>query len=304
MALDLSLRRWLWLPRFIQTEDDGSRKAHYVGNRDKSPLNGKQDQGGKNEKPPQQSKTEKYHSLENIKIGEVRQVIDSFRPQLVPSPMPEWVAKNYFCELPLDHRQGRRPSAVFGRVLTCFPSDGNIQNIEEMELQFPQQEAPPYLLQLLPEDLALHKPIYSYCVGVKMYLSEAEQRDFSPSENIFIEKGFAPLYQSGYGDLLIEVDEHNKANLFWLYVFGSEWFATIPDSMQLEVKHKLHDLVRWKRTVLNYHPKRQTLRYKSLNDELDLQYDFSEEYLVMPQDVGQVLTKVEQKFEQRFLLGL
>lgn len=302
MALDLSLRRWLWLPRFIQTGNNGSRKAHYLGNQDATPLPGKQDPGGKNQ-PPKPPETEKYRALESIKIGEVGQVKQYFLPQLVHSPLPEWVAQNYFCELPL-HRTTGRPSAVFGRVKTCYPADGNVQNIEEMEMYFPRLEAAPDVLQLVPDDLALHKPIQSFCVGLKMYLSENEQRDFSPSETIFIEKGFAPLYETGYGDLLQEVSEQNRARLFWVYVFGSEWFATVPDSMQLEVKEKLLSLVRWNSTVLNYHPRRYTLRYRSLNDELDFQYDFSDDYLVMPHDVGQVLTKVEQKFEERFMLGM
>jgi hypothetical protein len=300
MALDLSLRRWLVLPRFIQTGNGDPRKAHYLGNQKATSIDGKQDQG-KQEQPPNQPDTQKYRSLESITLGEVKQVADYFQPQLVPSPMAEWVAKNYFCQLPLD-RKPNRPSVVFGRVVTSFPSDGNIQNIEEMELHFPRRQAAPDLLQLLPDDLALHKPIQSFCVGVKMYLSESEQQDFSRSENIFIEKGFAPLYEAGYSDLL-DLNEQNRQP-YWLYVFGSEWFASIPDSMQLEMKEKLLSLVRWKRTVLNYHPKRYTLRYRSLNDELDFQYDFSDDYLVMPQDVGQVLTKVEQKFEQSFIKGM
>src|SRR6266508_771742 len=152
MALDLSLRRWLLLPRFIQTGNGEPRKAHYLGNKDATQIEGKQDQG-KNEQPPTPSQKEKYRSLESIKIGEVKQVLDYFQPQLVPSPMPEWVAKNYFCQLPLDRKRDR-PSAVFGRVRTCFPGDGNIQNIEEMELQFPRSKAAPDLLQLFPDDLA------------------------------------------------------------------------------------------------------------------------------------------------------
>jgi hypothetical protein len=299
MALDLSLRRWLWLPRFIQTGNDGSRKAHYLGNQNATSLNGKQDQG--KQQPPKQPESATYRALESITINEEGQVKEYFLPQLVPSPMQEWVARNYFCEVPLNRVAGR-PSVLFGRVKRASPSDGNVQNIEELLLQFPRSEAAPDLLQLFADDLALHKPIQSYCVGVKMYLSENEQRDFSQSENIFIEKGFAPLYEAGYGNLL-DLDEQNRPP-FWVYLFGSEWFATIPDSMQLEVKEKLLSLVRWNRTVLNYHPKRYTLQYRSLNDELDFQYDFTDDYVVMPHDVGQVLTKVEQKFEERFMLGM
>lgn len=303
MALDLSLRRWLWLPRFIQTGDEEPRREHYIRRSDDS-FGEKADSGTENESPPPKPSTGKYRSLSDFTLGEVEEALAWFRPQLVQPPSTEWIAKNYFCEIPLQRSFEQRPPVIFGRIKSCYPATGDLENIEEMELLFPRKQAAPDLLHINYGDVSQRRPIQSYCLGVKMYLSEAEQRDFSHSENIFIEKGFAPLYEAGYGDLLQDVHEQNRAQLFWVYVFGSEWFATIPDSMQLEVKDKLLSLVRWNRTVLNYHPKRYTLQYRSLNDELDFQYDFSEHYLVMPHDVGQVLTKVEQKFEERFVLGM
>ena len=153
------------------------------------------------------------------------------------------------------------------------------------------------------EDISLQKPTYSFCVGVKFYVSEEEMADFSQSENIFIEKGFAPLYDTSYLDLL-EVDEQNHAALPWLHVIGSGWFASIPDSVQPEIRHQLQNLVRWDQVIFNYHPRRYSLQYRSLNEELDFNYGFSEHFLVAPQDTGQTLNKVEQTFTGIFMQGM
>jgi hypothetical protein len=130
---------------------------------------------------------------------------------------------------------------------------------------------------------------------MKMYLSEQEQMDFSRSENIFIEKGFAPLYNAGYSELL-DIRESNQASTLQTYVIGSEWFSSIPDSMQPEIREQLRNLVRWNKIVLNYHPKRYSLQHHSLNDELDFNYGFTQHYLLMPQDTNQVLMKVDETF--------
>ena len=303
MALDTFLRRWSLIPRFIQTGDGEPRKAHFLGKKEATSVEGKQDQGGERGQTPRPTGAEKYRSLASIRIGEVKEVFDYFHSQLVPSPVEEWVAKNYFCQLPL-HRKGEdRPSALFGRVKTCFPSDGNVQNVEELEIYFPRKKAAPDLLHLHLDDIALHKPVYSFCVGVKMYLSETEQTDFSRSENIFIEKGFAPLYNTGYVELL-DITEQNQSGLPSLYLFGSEWFATIPDSWQPDVKQQLRNLVRLNKVVLNYHPGRYTLQYRSLNDELDFNYGFTQHYLMMPQDTDQVLKKVDEEFEGILMRGM
>lgn len=298
MTLEISLR-WSLLPRFIQTGNGEPRKAHFLGQQDATPVEGKQDQGQYQGNKPKKSTPGKYRSLDSITLSEVEQVIAHFRPQLVASPSPEWIARNYFCQIPLKRRAEDRPSVVFGRVKTCFPGDGNVQNIEELEMDFPRSDAAPDVLHLLADDIALHKPVYSFCVGVKMFLSENEQMDFSRSENIFIEKGFAPLYNSGYSELL-DINEHNQASMLWTYVIGSEWFSNIPDSMQPEIREQLRNLVRWNKTVLNYHPKRYSLQHRSLNEELDFNYGFTRHYLLMPQDTNQVLVKVDEMFGELF----
>lgn len=299
MTLEISLRRWSLLPGFIQTGNGEPRKAHFLGRKDATPVEGKQDQGHNQDNLPKKPNTGKYRNLDSITLGEVEHVIAYFRPQLVASPLPEWIARNYFCQIPLKRRGEDRPSVVFGRVKTCFPSDGNPQNIEELELDFPRPDAAPDVLHLLPEDIALHKPVYSFCIGVKMYLSEKEQMDFSRSENIFIEKGFAPLYNAGYSELL-DINEQNQASTLWMYVIGSEWFSSIPDSMQPEMREQLRNLVRWNKTILNYHPKRYSLQHPSLNEELDFNYGFTQHYVLMPQDTNQVLMKVDEMFGELF----
>src|SRR5215208_747270 len=168
MALETALRRFVLLPGFIQTGNGEPRKAHWLGNKGKQPTTPQQDsnQGGQEDRPPQRSDERGYRDLASITLGEVDDVYRHFQHQLVPSPAQAWIAKNYFCQLPLKRRGGERPPMVFGRVKTCYPSDGYIDNIEEMEMYFPRNGAAPDVLHLHPYDISAQKPLQSYCVGV------------------------------------------------------------------------------------------------------------------------------------------
>jgi hypothetical protein len=303
MDLQFALRRFSLLPRFIQNGNEEPRKAHFLGKREASEVEGKQDQGRKNDQVPKKPTSGKYRSLESIAIGDVEQVIEYYKHQLVPSPAESWVAKNYFCQIPLKRKGEERPLVVFGRVKTNFPGEGYVQNIEELEMYFPRFHTAPDVLHLLPDDIAMHKPVYSFCIGVKMYLSEEEQADFSRSENIFVERGFAPLYNTGYSELL-DIHEQNHHSLPMLYVVGSEWFASIPDSLQPDIRAQLRNLTLWNKALFNYHPKRHTLQYRSLNDELDFNFGFTEHYLMMPQDTNQAMMKVAETFGETFMRGM
>ncbi len=86
MDLQFALRQFSLLPRFIQTGNGEPRKAHFLGKQEASQVEGKQDQGRKNDNPPPKTSTSKYRSIDSITIGEVEQVIVHFKPQLVPSP--------------------------------------------------------------------------------------------------------------------------------------------------------------------------------------------------------------------------
>ncbi len=301
MTLETAFRRFTLLPRFIQTGNGEPRKAHFLGRDEAAPIEPKQDQGRKHDNTPK--KPGKYRALADITLGEVEEVYHYFQAQLVPSPAEAWIAKNYFCQLPLRRRGEDRPPVVFGRVKTVFPSDGYVNNLEELEIYFPRREAATDVLHVGLEDIFLQKPTYSYCVGVKFYVSEEEMADFSHSENIFIEKGFAPLYETSYMDLF-DVNEQNHSALPWLHVIGSAWFASIPDSVQPEIRQQLRNLVHWNKTIFNYHPKRYSLQYRSLNEELDFNYGFTEHYLVAPQDTNQALKKVEESFAEIFMRGM
>ena len=303
MTLETAFRRFTLLPRFVQTGNGEPRKAHYLGRDEASPIERRQDQGRKHDNAPKKPGSAKYRDLADITLGEVEEVYNHFKSQLVASPVEAWVAKNYFCQFPLKRKGDDRPPVVLGRVKTVFPGDGYVNNIEEMEMYFPRRDAAPDLLHVHLDDLSPQKPTYSYCVGVKFYVSEEEMADFARSENIFVERGFAPLYDTSYMDLL-DVNEQNHSSLSWLHVIGSGWFASIPDSIQPEIRQQLQNLVHWNQAIFNYHPRRYSLRYRSLNEELDFNFGFTEHYLIAPQDTDQVLKKVEESFAGIFMQGM
>ena len=285
----------------VQTGNGEPRKAHWLGDKRKQSTDREQDQkqGGDQGQPPRQPGSRGYRSLSSVTLGEVEDAYNHFRAQLVPSPAEGWMAKNYFCQLPLN-RYSDGPPLIFGRIKTIYPSDGHAHNIEEMEMYFPHTDAAPDVLHIRAHDLSFERPVQTYCIGVKFSVSPEEMGDFSQSENIFLEKGFAPLYENGYLDLL-DAQAQSQSELPFLHVIGSEWFAFIPDSVQPEIRAQLRELIRQGNIVFNYHPRRHALRYLSLNEELDFQYGFSEEYLIAPQNTEQTLRKVEGHFGQIFL---
>jgi hypothetical protein len=307
MTLETAFRRWGLLPGFthgtaslVQTGNGEPRKAHWLGNKQPGTPAQDQKQGGGHDPSSKRPDPRGYRPLASLTLGEVEEAYLYFKSQLVPSPLEGWVAKNYFCQLPLRRGIDERPPVLFGRVNSIYPSDGHLHNVEEIEMHFPHSDAPPDLLHIREQDLDRNRPAQSYCVGVKFYLSQGEIDDFSQSENIFLEKGFAPLYEKGYLDLL-DVREENHAALPWLHVVGSEWFASIPDSIQAEIREQLRNLVRWGSVVFNYHPRRHALHYLSLNEELDFNYGFSEHYLLTPQNTDQVLKKLDESFSEIFM---
>ena len=303
MTLEIGFRRFTLLPRFIQTGDGEPRKAHFLGRDEATSIERKQDQGRKQDNKPKQPGSDKYRDLADVTLGEVEEVYRHFEAQLVAAPAEAWIAKNYFCQLPLRRKGEGRPPVIFGRVRTVYPSEGYVNNIEELEMYFPRRNAAPNLLHIRLDDISPRKPTYSYCVGVKFYVSEEEMADFSQAENIFIEKGFAPLYDTSYIDLL-DISEQNHLALHWLHVIGSGWFASIPESVQPEIRYQLQNMLHWNRLILNYHPRRYSLRYRSLNEELDFNYGFTEHYLVTPQDTAQVLKMVEERFAGILMQGM
>lgn len=300
MSLIGVLRQFSVLPGLIQTGNGEPRKAHFLGKDKATSIQGRQDPGGKRDDDPKQPAAGIYRALDTISIGEVDHVYRYFQSQLIASPNEAWIAKNYFCSLPLKRKGDGRPSAVFGRVKTCFPSEGHVLNVEEMEVQFPRHDGPPDLLHLFGDDIALQKTVSSYCVGVKCFVSEQEKVDFSLWENSFASRGFTPMYASDPLSLY-EMSAQDHLSSPWLYIVGSEWLALHAEPA---IRERMRDLLYWNKFVLNYHPRRYSLQYRTLNDELDLNYGFSERVVLTPQSPDQALQKVEEGFGTLFMKAM
>ena len=300
MSVIAVLQQFSLLPGLVQTGNGEPRKAHFLGKDKATSLERKQESGGKRDDESKQPKKGPYRALDTITIGEVDDVYRYFQNQLVVSPNEAWIAKNYFCSLPLKRKGDGRPSAVFGRVKTCFPSEGHVLNVEEMEVHFPRNDGAPDVLHLFSDDIASQKPTISYCVGVKCFVSEQEKADFSLWENSFASRGFTPLYASDPLQLY-EMSEQNHLSFPWVYVIGSEWLA---HNAGEAIRERLRNLVYWNKAVLNYHPRRYSLQYRSLNEELDFNYGFSERVVLTPQSPDQALQKVEEGFAAMFIKGM
>ena len=304
MTFEIAFKRSLLSPSFIQFDDDKPRpsdEAHVLGRGVQKISKGQnQDQGGRNEK---ESKPGKYDErgcrrLTSIPPGEVKRAYQFYEKQLTPTSYGSFIATNHFYMIDLAQREDV-PAVLFGRVNVCLPGDGPIQNFREMELSFPQQGNKPDAVVLHPRDILPHGNIQSYCIRVKFLGTQDDIAEFIRAENIFFDDGFALDFQTGYIDLL-DLNESDKDALPWFHVISSRWFASIPDSMQEEVRSSLKKLIEWDSLILNYHPDHMPFDVKTLNRELGFQHGYTTAVLIEPRNPGQVLQIIKPTFDRIF----
>jgi hypothetical protein len=299
MTLELALNRALLLPRFIRTGQNKPSKIHWVGNREPIQQNQSQDGGKKNESRKRDVRG--YRDLDSITIGDVNDAFERFSRQLLPSPYESWIAKNYFCMIELIKKRGR-PPAMFGRMKICYPSDGYIQNIQEMEIHFPRKDGAPDVILLHADDIPSRQQnsVRSYCMRLKFLASQEDIADFNGCETLFWERGFVPEFETGFLDLL-DSNEQNHDVLPWLYVISSRWLASIPSSVQTEVKEKLTKMIHWNKTIFNYHPEELPSDIKTLNRELGFKVGFTDHFLIEPETPQQTAQIVAATFDAMFM---
>jgi hypothetical protein len=191
---------------------------------------------------------------------------------------------------------------VFGRVKTCYPSDGVLDNIEELELYFPQKDRAPDVLHLHKDEIrrSSQKHAQSYFVRVRVFASEREATELSEAASLLGMNGFYPEFDTGYLDLL-DMTSQNQTSYPWLYVIGSRWFDSVPDSLQTEMAGKLKEMIGWDRRIFNYHPGWLSNEINTLNRTLGFKYGFTDTVLTEPGDAKQVGFIVAKLFEQSIL---
>ncbi len=301
MTLEISLKPSLSLPRFLQAQKEEPRRdIHWVGQ--KKETGDQQNSSGENNPSPKPDNAQGYRSLSSIKLSDVDEAQKHFASQLVPSPYPAWVGANHFCNLTLARKRDGRPPMIFGRVKTCYPTDGYINNIQDIELRFPNKQGQPDPILLSAEDVVTPPQgvIQSYGVRVKFLASPEDMNDFQSFEHLFIAQGFTLDITDNYIDLL-HLDEFEKNSHSWFHVVGSRWFASIPDSVQDEIRKSLKNLIGWDKFIFNYHPKWLPPEIRTLNNELDLNYGFSEHYLIAPESPQQTAHIVTTTFNKIFM---
>ncbi|HQX17099.1 MAG TPA: hypothetical protein PLA27_11800 [Anaerolineales bacterium] len=303
MTLALSFRRSIFQPREISAGNGSPRKVHWVGGR--SPVETNQNHAQHGDNNPGKKSSSGYHSLSDIKIGDVNQAYRNFHPLIAPSHLPGWVAPGYFCAIPLAQTNEYRPSAVFGRVKSCYPADGYVQNIHEMELLFPKPGNEPLELNIRQNEIDFEStvPAQSYCARLKIFLSPPEQADFARFEDVYLQYSYMPEFITRYVDLA-DVNEFNYNDFPDVVVVSSRWFELACEASDGQVCEKLHQLIKWNKTVVNYHPLTLENDVHTLNRELGFKHGFTDLALIEPETPAQTLEFVSRTFDRIFMQGM
>lgn len=297
MTLEIALRRPLVLPRFVQVGGGEPPKAHWIN----KPATQGQEQGtsNNNSNTPKKKNSRGYRDLSTITLGEVDDAYQFFAAQLVPSPYPSWIAPNCFCMIHLVEKDDQ-PSVVFGRVKNCYPSDGQIQNIREMELLFPREDGKPDTILLRAGDIRF---VESYFVRVKFLATREEAVEFGESEGLFTQQGFVPEFEHGFIDF-IESNKQDQLSLQWIYLISSRWFASIPESVKPEIGEKLRTIIHDSPLAFNYHPEYLHSEVRRLNRELGFQAGYTDYFLIEPKNHQQSVQIIAKTFGEIFDQGM
>ena len=297
MTLEISLRRPFTLPRVFWAGKGESRQDyHWIGHaRDEEQESAST--GENNQKPPNNEDKQKYRPLTEITLGEVEDAIKLFEHQLVPA-QENWIGKNHFCQIPLKRKRGQPPT-VFGRVKTCYPSDGVPDNVDEMELYFPHKDGKPDVIHIYNDEISRRSQmqVQSYFVRVGVLTSAEEKVELDESVPMLSASGFHPEFDAGYLDIL-DMNEGNRSMYPQLYVIGSRWFDTMPESLHAEMKSRLKEMIGWGKQIFNYHPEWLTNDVNTLNRVLGYKYGFTPTLLPEPGNIHETAFIVTKVFEQ------
>ncbi|NWG33102.1 MAG: hypothetical protein HXY42_01560 [Chloroflexi bacterium] len=303
MTLETVLHLPFSLPRLLRAQaNEPEQGYHWVGKTSEPPRTSRlpADQGGQKDGREGGSK---YRPLGSITLGEVEQATKLFEHQLIPAHV-NWIAKNHFCRLPLKRIRDGRPLVIFGYVTSCFPSDGHIENVEDLELLFPRKGAPPDLIRLHRDDISLYsqRTVQSHYLRVGVKASAAEEAEFAASEEMFHAKGFHLNFDRGYYDLL-DMNEQNQSAHPHLYLIGSRWLASVPESMYFEITTRLKEMLGWGKVIFNYHPDWLPKEVHTVNRALGLKYKLTKHYLTEPETPPQTAGIIAVEFEERLKQG-
>lgn len=298
MTFEITLKPPFSLPQFLRAQrEEPKQEYHWLGKTRASPKS-KTGSGDQDRKQPGRKDGQKYRPLSSIRLGEVEEAFSLFENQIRPAH-ENWIGKNHFCSIPLKRIKDGRPPLIFGQVATCYPSDGYLDNIEEIELYFPRRDGPPDLVHLQGDEISRYsrKAVESFHVRVQFKASREDAADFADAEALFTRNGFYVEFDHGLQDLL-DMNDMNQSTFPWLYVIGSRWFDGVPDSLHEEISSKLRQMIQWGKRIFNYHPDWLPKEVNTLNRVLGLKHEFTPVVFTEPgnpQETAFIVTKIFER---------
>lgn len=302
MTLEITLRPPFSIPRLLRTHsDEPQQEYHWIG-RTQETSRGNPDPGRQGENPREKMGKSGHRPLSTITRDEVDEIVRFYEPQLVRSPLDGWIARNNFCRVHLKSRIGKCPAVVFGRVKSCYPSEAHADNVQEFELLFPNENAEPDVIQVQSDIINFHapQPVESFCLRTCFLLLPEETAEFLKQDGLFLKNGFAPEIKTDYMELL-DMNDRNHNSHPWLYVIGSRWLASIPDSRYYEIKGAIKDLLGWGKLIFNYHPDWLPKEVNTLNRILGYKYEFTPDLLTEPGNPQETAFIMAKLFEMSFM---
>lgn len=88
-----------------------------------------------------------------------------------------------------------------------------------------------------------------------------------------------------------------------MYVIGSRWFASVPESIKPELAGKLKEMLGWGKVISNYHPEWLDGDVVTLNRVLGFKYAFTPRLLIEPGNAQELSFIVASVFEKLIFIS-
>ncbi|MFT3895294.1 MAG: hypothetical protein QM730_27025 [Anaerolineales bacterium] len=242
--------------------------------------------------------------LTEVTDTDVEMAMQFFGPQLRTAWDHNLIKKQRFCTIRLVGNGG--PAVIFGRVSTCYPHDGEIRSIRQMDILFPRLETEPAIVTVTEKDILsddFGDPPTSYLFRIQILGDAEDGSEFEGKDEDFQKKGFSAELNYEFDDLQsfhIQSDEQ-KFSMPWVYVISSRWISMLPKDIYAVVFANLKNiLMQRNRIIINYHPD----GYSSLNKVFKLRPGVSPIWFHDADTVDDVLDITEQTFNSLIMRPL
>jgi hypothetical protein len=238
--------------------------------------------------------------ISSIYQKDIDKSYDLISQQLFVTDNINTLQQHLFCRIRLHSIDKRRPTEMFGRIISCRPSVTNIKNAQRIELLFPRAKLSPGLVVIEGKeiDYVNHALLETSLIKIHIWGDGQDFSHFEGYEKAFNEKGFAPV-TSYSTDEFLDSASLPRSHMPWFYIIGSGWLEQQAHKevyTYRAVRSAIEKVIQTPyRTVINFYSVGQSM---IINDLFNYSTGITEFFSYEARGFQRALDIAESKFDQ------